>query len=96
MWDLGCLAYSLEVSMTQEWCTHCKPGSMWYVGKGYYPDFPAWNFCPICGTPRPKDKTLEEKFEKHMRNDDWMLSDSIRQDAINLAKIATEHFKEIQ
>lgn len=47
-----------------EWCEHLKPAQIIEVPDGrWLRDFQAndWQFCPICGTPRPKKpKTLAE------------------------------------
>ena len=41
-----------------KWCEH---RGMVEDGTGEYYSDKNWMFCPICGTPRPVSKTLEEK-----------------------------------
>ncbi len=68
------------------WCVHINSdlelGSQSTV-------FGNWMFCPICGTPRPKEISLEEKFRAWMQSDAWRVLDAPHA----LAKIAEEHFK---
>lgn len=54
-----------------KWCEHIKP----YLGiqvpsMGWVTQFPVecWMCCPICGTPRPKEKTLREKFQSFLES----------------------------
>ena len=79
------------------WCEHIKPE---YDGKvlnfmGVHAGWPDqkghWNFCPICGTSRPKEKTLAEKFYDHTNFCRAVNSVAFLD---HLAYIATEHFKE--
>ena len=53
------------------WCEHLEASPKLYnkhldpmalVFRGEY-----WQFCPICSTPRPKSKTLEEKVAEEIR-----------------------------
>lgn len=48
-----------------EWCEHIQKDNL----TGYWADKNChisneYNFCPICGTPRPKAKTLAQKFQE--------------------------------
>ena len=47
-----------------------------------------WKFCPICGTPRPVEKSLAEKFYESP----FMCSRL--GDCRELEKIAEQHFKD--
>lgn len=58
-----------------------------------------FKFCPICGTPRPKEKTLAEKFR--MQCEEMFSSetaDKLSHSGIylDLEKIALAHFEESQ
>jgi hypothetical protein len=74
------------------WCEHTRHESHWFEGwlvsngHGYYGK--DWMFCPICGTPRPKELSLAEKFKKKIEScrNDYNLADY-------LVLIAEEHFK---
>ena len=86
--------------MKQEWCEHIKirSGSKWYYGNfdsqegGCSLLNNKYNFCPECGTPRPREMELWEKFEESYtggmkrcldRTDIWK----------QFVKIAELHFK---
>ena len=69
------------------WITYPRGGYSWTIGDENM-------FCPICGTPRPKEKTLEEKmadrlngFYKHrlIEADIWTIANA-------LTSVANEHF----
>lgn len=47
--------------------------------------------CPECGTPRPREKSLAEKFDEHFKR--CRVSESVTC-ANHLAEIAEAHFKE--
>ena len=123
-----------------EWCEHTKPGRIFEIPNWLNPksvDIGDWNFCPICGIPKPKEiggeliymkktkygfevtkgisttsftyfdeavkyfrelveakpkeKTLEEKFRAYLNNNEII---GFPPNTIELAKIATAHFKE--
>ena len=56
--------------MSQEWCEHTNWHNMTATEVSNYCDSRNWNFCPICGTPRPKEKSkrerLADKFKFHL------------------------------
>ena len=49
---------------SEEWCEHCMTSreelTTFKMVEGYI----GWNFCPICGTPRPQPKSLREKVRE--------------------------------
>lgn len=55
------------------------------------------NFCPICGTPRPKEQTLAEKFKEAHR--EYCRDNKLRNEALDfgeyelMAQIAKEHYE---
>ena len=91
--------------MIQKWCEHIKgqEGTI-YTTINY--DFgrcstsvPFYiNFCPICGTPRPKEKSLEEKleavFNSHSHETCELHKSSHCSVIKHLAETAEAHFKE--
>ena len=82
------------------WCQHLRWNcrSKEWVEAGYesYTNMTrhvhenSWNFCPICGTPRPKEKTLAEKFGEFLFDSKNIMKGGV---AENLARIAEDHFK---
>ena len=52
----------VEPKGSGEWCEHCMTSrnemTTFKMVEGYI----GWNFCPICGTPRPKEIGLREKL----------------------------------
>jgi len=46
-----------------EWCEHVDLE----IAKHYTPSL-HWNYCPICGTPRPKEKSLEEELAYYLND----------------------------
>lgn len=75
-----------------KWCEHCeiKIGSDGVYKNSAYSY--GWKFCPICGTPRPADKTLAEKIR-------WLDHDSEACKRVfsytDIANCALEHFLKI-
>lgn len=78
-----------------EWCKHCSStgGNQLTIEEGFGRDDFRWSisdgiavkFCPICGTPRPKETSLEEKFlEAHVKGNPSFGT---------LAEIARKHFE---
>lgn len=80
-----------------EWCEHLIKGESFYnkhldpyslVFKGEH-----WKFCPICGAPRPKEKSLQEKIDsilmRHLFRSEIYTTHSV---SIELTRIAEEHF----
>ena len=67
-----------------EWCEHFKEGTQ--LG---------WNFCPICGAPKPVEKSLYEKMWAHWAEPCIVNgeSSSCKKCFEHLVKIAEEHFK---
>jgi len=70
---------------------------MAYMGVYYIPK--TWKHCPICGTPRPKEKTLEEKlFECQLDEKKYKGLQDCPQETKEwykqLAEIARKHFEE--
>jgi hypothetical protein len=51
-----------------------------------------WLFCPKCGTPRPKEQTLAEKFHDYLGA--RLPSNPFYVSAVELSKIASKHFEE--
>ena len=45
------------------WCEHMQSGKVFCIEVGHLKDLQAWHFCPICGTPRPTEKSLSEEFK---------------------------------
>lgn len=68
-----------------KWCEHFPDG----VIKAYWGH--EWNFCPICGNPRPKEKTLEEKFGEFWGTN-LQRNKSAYETLHQMAKIAEEHY----
>ena len=64
------------------------------------------NFCPICGTPRPKELTLEEKLRSELfrwydkdvcerdNHSGEVMSTDLNDLCVSVMEIATEHFEE--
>jgi hypothetical protein len=83
-----------EPKKAQGWCEHTdkvRSITVNYLSDGTL-TIPYFNYCPECGTPRPKEKTLAEKFcdahpicKQHGRP--HMSVCEI------LAKVAEDHFK---
>lgn len=76
---------------SEVWCEEIKLMPYGYYFKGFFlgchvPD--DWKQCPVCLAPRPKPKTLAEKF----RDIDGMYDDSEFWN--KLAEIAEKHFKD--
>ena len=73
-----------------KWCEHCNDEfCRWGTWVTHLSN--VWKFCPICGTPRPKEKTLEEKFKQWSKR---IIGESNYPEmAKDLANIAEEHFK---
>ena len=81
--------------MSNVWCEHMKnkgdglklykwhDDSIHSLGQSHTEYF---QFCPICGTPRPKEKSLAEKFMD-------IPFPMTRLCADKLSDIASEHFK---
>ena len=79
-----------------KWCEHCNDEfCRWETWVTHLSN--VWKFCPICGTPRPKEKTLEEKFKARLEmnpSGDLALTWIVDQWTIKkLAEIAEEHFR---
>lgn len=78
------------------WCEHCIKSPISgdreeYHLKGFAIYCDSFNYCPICATPRPKEKSLAEKFA------DWgeyQSAMSYEEMFKELAKIAEEHFNQ--
>ena len=86
-----------------EWCEHCIHSPMpndrkEFHLKGMMIYCDKFNFCPICGTPRPREKSLAEKFEDannlflEVPETDTRIYKLKRESAEKLADIATTHF----
>jgi len=85
----------LSFNRKEQWCKHIEYGQYSPMCK---PDYrfkdedsvtyltTSWNLCPICGTPRPKEKTLAQKFREYLP---YAGSDMYE----GLARIAEDHFK---
>ena len=60
---------------------------------GYFEKVSRWKLCPICGTPRPKEQTLAEKFaEWSEKYSNVPFPSTMFIDG--LADIARKHFEE--
>ena len=77
------------------WCEHLA-----ISGKDVHAFVPTtdehWKFCPICGTPRPVEKSLAEKFDEYC-GDTLSFGErhGDRMSAIKeMAEIAEQHFRE--
>jgi hypothetical protein len=74
----------------EEWCEHTRHEAHWekdwLVVGGHGLNGKDFMFCPICGTPRPTEKTLAEKFREYLpyAGSDMNLE--------GLAAIAAEHY----
>lgn len=86
-----------------KWCEHTKPGKVFEIPNWLNPRVihaGDWNFCPICGTPRPQEKSLEQKFKEFLDSEgcELMLKTNPRvlhdEDYILriIKQIAEEHF----
>ena len=88
---------------SMKWCEHIKMGKDWpYMNTLYYSNgeyrglhILEEKFCPICGTPRPVEKTLAEKINEWFVNNGMFTKgyDSSFE-AKHLAEVAEQHFKE--
>ena len=83
-----------------KWCKHFVKNhgglSEWWYSPRPHPQATmsllkeSWDYCPHCGTPRPKENSLAKKFwEYHCLN-------AVDMDVLcnRLAEIAEEHFRE--
>ena len=88
-----------------KWCEHMissKDDSKFDEDKdgyaycdGYFEKVSRWKLCPICGTPRPKEQTLEEKFIKMFKQSGEQVYANLPSGFITyLAQTAIEHFEE--
>lgn len=78
----------------EKWCEHTFTGILsgqLRLDSGTGPCVQDdWNFCPICGTPRPKEKELWEKMKEA-----WLASETCCDDSFKLmARVSEQHFKE--
>lgn len=92
-------SYKSKPKDSEVWCEHCK----WSGGKWWFcitqnnesamsPLVDSICFCGVCGTPRPKPKTLAEKFLEYSKDNNYpFYIDRYYKD---LANIAEQHFKE--
>jgi hypothetical protein len=80
----------------QRWCEHLIK---YDGGYDFYPNTSEpeyygtisknWKMCPICGTMRPKEMNLEEKFRQKFK----LLDEYFDNACEELAKIADEHHR---
>ena len=68
------------------WCEHLSDDARLY-SDAIKEDF---KFCPICGTPRPTERTLAEKFRNVIYREDYGLGPSLIKELI---AITEEHYK---
>lgn len=72
--------------MDKVWCEHMDN----YKSEKWYLADKEFQFCPVCGTPKPKEESLEEKFETF-----WNLAKFNNQTIFkDLASVARKHFKD--
>lgn len=97
------LSINVGVNVESRWCEHIikKPENSFWTPQHYFIQNSierGWHFCPICGTPRPKAKTLEEKFREvfDKRNVKYMDFGTDCQQPLEsqLVRLATEHFNQ--
>lgn len=87
-YDCDCVKKE-EAGVKMEWC-ECNPG---------YARGPHWKFCPICGTPRPVEKSMRERLAERMYSemnyDTWDdRTDKQERNYLKLSDIAIKFIEE--
>lgn len=83
--------HSSKPSQKKEW--PCRNNNC--PNEGQYWCEENFKFCPVCGTPRPVEKSLAEKFEKWLRTPVYDKTHDCNSAGAELAKIAEEHFRQL-